>query len=73
VVRRLQEEISIAIILVELNMKEKSISKDGEESGTIADDNIATAVKCYLREKYDNSCQKCGWHEINPYTGLVPL
>lgn len=21
----------------------------------------------------DNSCQKCGWHEVNPYTGLVPL
>lgn len=47
--------------------------KAGEESGTIADDNIATAVKYYLREKYDNSCQKCGWHEVNPYTGLVPL
>lgn len=42
--------------------------KAGEESGT-----IATAVKYYLREKYDNSCQKCGWHEVNPYTGLVPL
>ena len=21
----------------------------------------------------DNSCQKCGWHEVNPYTGIVPL
>ena len=47
--------------------------KAGEESGTIGADDIATAVKVYLRTKYNNSCQYCGWHEVNPYTGLVPL
>ena len=47
--------------------------KAGKESGIIGKDKIATAVKVYLREKYKNSCQCCGWHEINPYTGLVPL
>lgn len=47
--------------------------KAGEESGIIGKDKIATAVKVYLREKYKNSCQCCGWHEINPYTNLVPL
>jgi hypothetical protein len=47
--------------------------KAGEESGIIGKDKIATAVKVYLREKYKNSCQCCGWHELNPYTGLVPL
>lgn len=30
-------------------------------------------VRKYLMEKFNNSCQKCGWHEVNPYTELVPL
>lgn len=47
--------------------------KAGEESGTIGTDNIATAVKVYLRTKYNNSCQCCRWSEVNPYTGLIPL
>ena len=47
--------------------------KEGKETGTIGDNDIATAVKIYLREKYNNSCQICGWHKINQYTGIVPL
>lgn len=57
-------------------MKERNILKDGkqgEESGIIGKDKIATAVKIYLREKFNNSCQKCGWNQINYFTGLVPL
>lgn len=27
----------------------------------------------YLKEKYNNSCQICGWNKVNPFTGLVPL
>jgi hypothetical protein len=29
--------------------------------------------KKYLIEKFGNNCMKCGWHEINPTTGLVPI
>jgi len=29
--------------------------------------------KIYLIEKYGNKCMKCGWHEVNPITGLVPI
>jgi hypothetical protein len=29
--------------------------------------------KKYLIEKYGNKCMKCGWNEINPTTGLVPI
>ena len=47
--------------------------KRGEETGTIGKDDIATAVRLYLREKYNNSCQRCGWNVINEYTGIVPL
>lgn len=30
-------------------------------------------IKKYLMEKYDCKCQKCGWGEINPTTGNIPL
>ena len=47
--------------------------KRGEETGIIGKDDIATAVRKYMFEKNNNSCEICGWHEVNPYTGLVPL
>lgn len=47
--------------------------KQGKETGIIGEDGIATAVRKYMFEKNNNSCEICGWHEINPYTGLIPL
>ena len=44
-----------------------------DEKGVIGKDDIATAVRKYIFEKNNNSCQICGWHEVNPYTGLIPL
>jgi hypothetical protein len=29
--------------------------------------------KKYLIYKYGEKCMKCGWHEINPVTGLIPI
>ena len=29
--------------------------------------------KKYLIYKHGNKCMKCGWNEINPTTGLVPI
>ena len=46
--------------------------KDGLESGTKGVDNTSNYIRRYLFETY-GKCQCCGWHEINPYTGLVPL
>ena len=47
--------------------------KSGEYSGVIGKDDIASAIRDYIKSKYNNSCQICGWNKINPYTGLVPL
>lgn len=47
--------------------------KRGEETGIIGEDGIATAVRKYMFEKHNNACQKCGWNQVNPFTGLVPL
>ena len=35
--------------------------------------NVSSHIKRYLREKNNDSCQKCKWNEINIYTGSVPL
>jgi hypothetical protein len=29
--------------------------------------------KKYLIQKYGNKCMKCGWNEINPISGLIPI
>jgi hypothetical protein len=34
---------------------------------------VSHHVKRYLRDKYKNRCCVCGWAEVNPRTGLVPL
>lgn len=46
--------------------------KNGELSGTVKD-GAADFVKKYIKEKYNNKCCKCGWSEINPSTGKVPV
>lgn len=33
----------------------------------------STHIRRYLFEKFDNKCCKCGWSEVNPRTGIVPL
>ena len=34
---------------------------------------ISSHIRRYLFEKYNGRCCKCGWAEINPVTGKVPL
>ncbi len=47
--------------------------KRGEETGITGKYQISHHLKRYLRDKYQNKCTRCGWHEINPYTNEVPL
>lgn len=47
--------------------------KSGYETGTIKPDDISGHVVRYMFEKYNSSCQACGWKQINPYTLKVPL
>ena len=34
---------------------------------------VSTHIKKYLRRKYDDRCCLCGWSQVNPVTGKVPL
>ena len=47
--------------------------KKGEEPGHTPSYKIHKYVKRYLLEKYNNSCQECGWNKVNEHTGNVPL
>lgn len=49
--------------------------KKGEIDGSVGKkkEHISDHIIRYLREKYDNKCQKCEWDEVNIYTGKIPL
>jgi endogenous inhibitor of DNA gyrase (YacG/DUF329 family) len=47
--------------------------KAGEVSGLTSTGTVNHPIKRYLREKFGNKCYLCGWSEINPKTGRVPL
>ena len=47
--------------------------KNGEESGLNGEYGISRHIKRYLFDKYNCSCQICGWNEVNPFTGNIPL
>jgi len=49
--------------------------KAGEVSGNIrvGSDSVSRHVRRYLMEKHGEKCEKCGWSERHPTTGLVPL
>jgi hypothetical protein len=47
--------------------------KLGEKDGMSGLDGISSYIKKYLFEKYNNSCQICGWNILNIYTNKIPL
>lgn len=47
--------------------------KEGKHTGIIGQDQLATNLKQYIKEKFNNKCIKCGWSEINPYTNTNPV
>lgn len=57
------------------NTREKYIKrwKENLENGLKGDYQISNYIRNYLFEKYNNKCSQCGWSEINPFTGKIPL
>ena len=47
--------------------------KKGEVNGLRGIYKTSSYIKKYLFIKYNNKCARCGWGEINPYTGNIPL
>ena len=46
---------------------------NGTFNGSQENGNLSQLIRGYLLEKNNYSCEKCGWHEINPITKKVPL
>ena len=48
--------------------------KEGKKSGAVGKQLlVSNHIKNYLREKYNNKCESCGWSVINSFTKIVPL
>lgn len=47
--------------------------KLGEVNGISGRYGVSNHIRRYLFEKHNSSCQICGWNEVNPVSGLVPL
>jgi hypothetical protein len=47
--------------------------KLGLVSGNASGEKINIYVRRYMFEKHNSSCQKCGWHEQNPYNKIIHL
>lgn len=46
--------------------------QSGEELG-VRGQLVSKHIKRYLFNKYKNSCARCGWNQVNPFTGNLPL
>lgn len=47
--------------------------KQGLKNGTIGKYDVSAYIRRYLFEKFNSSCQECGWNKINPKSGKIPL
>lgn len=47
--------------------------KDDKITGIKSLGLVSKYIKKYLRRKFGNKCCLCGWSEVNPKTGIVPL
>lgn len=47
--------------------------KNKEENGLKGKYGISGHVRKFMLQKTNYQCEKCGWHEVNPFTNLVPL
>ena len=53
--------------------KKIELWEKGEYDGIIGKDQLSKTIRDFLLKEANYSCQKCGWHEINPFTEKVPL
>lgn len=47
--------------------------QQGLKNGSDSLGGISSTVRRYIIEKYHDCCARCGWKEINPVTGKVPI
>ena len=45
----------------------------GNRSGEQYEGEVSNHVRRWLFDQHDSKCETCGWNEVNPTTGKVPL
>lgn len=45
----------------------------GLDDGSGKNGELRQNLKSWLREKVGNACTRCGWSQVNPYSGKVTL
>jgi len=45
----------------------------GRHDGVRGELSTSTRIRNYMFKIKNSKCELCGWSEINPYTGLIPL
>lgn len=46
---------------------------NGEYTGSLKNGQISKTIRTYLMKQHNYCCELCGWGQINPTTGKVPL
>lgn len=47
--------------------------RNNETDGLRGEYQISMHIKTYLFKKFNNKCARCGWGEVNKFTGKIPL
>lgn len=47
--------------------------KNGINNGMSGMYGVSKKIRDYLFKKHNNKCELCGWCEVNPHTGKIPL
>lgn len=47
--------------------------QNGDENGMSGQYGLSRVIRAFLIEKHEHKCELCGWGEVNPYTGTIPL
>ena len=50
-----------------------SLWLEGKHDGMRGSTQTASFIKQYLRDTRGDKCEKCGWNEVHPSTGNVPI
>ena len=46
---------------------------DKWRNGELSSEYLSSFIRDFIFKKHNNKCEKCGWGEVNPHTGKIPL
>lgn len=59
--------------LEEATSKRIQLWLEGKHDGRRGKTATCRWIRDYMLQKHNHKCSRCGWGELNPHTGLIPL